>query len=172
MTRPTPAIPTCIYLEWHPLEKFGCSPCHGGNGRAINSVQRGHGRYEHWLWPLYYPENYDAGCQQCHSADMVTEHAPVLNEGKQLYRQKGCIGCHRFKASIIRTNNSSTRASKYLAARQNQIRQRARNPAPAETRRHRRRQRRRRSFYAQATNLTVDISRMDATTESLESTQP
>ena len=83
-------------LDWHPLEKFGCSPCHGGNGRAINAVDHGHGRYPHWLWPLYYPENYDAGCQQCHSADMVTEHAPVLNEGKQLYRQKGCIGCHRF----------------------------------------------------------------------------
>ncbi len=28
---------------------------------------------------------------------MVTEHAPVLNQGKQLYREKGCIGCHRFQ---------------------------------------------------------------------------
>ena len=25
-------------LELHPLEKFGCSPCHGGNGRALDSV--------------------------------------------------------------------------------------------------------------------------------------
>jgi len=40
-------------LKIHTLEKFGCSPCHGGNGRAIDSVRRGHGRYEHWLWPLY-----------------------------------------------------------------------------------------------------------------------
>ncbi|HVA18263.1 MAG TPA: hypothetical protein VMV59_11195, partial [Candidatus Dormibacteraeota bacterium] len=47
-------------LVWHPLDKFGCSPCHGGNGRALDTVEMAHGRYEHWLWPLYYPENYDA----------------------------------------------------------------------------------------------------------------
>ena len=27
----------------------------------------------------------------------VTEHAPVLNRAKQLYREKGCIGCHKFQ---------------------------------------------------------------------------
>src|SRR4029077_12421221 len=78
-------------LKYHPLEKFGCSPCHGGNGRALDTVERAHGRYEHWLWPMYYPANYDAGCQQCHAADSITEHAPVLNTAKQLYREKGCI---------------------------------------------------------------------------------
>ena len=73
-------------MKYHPLEKFGCSPCHGGNGRALDTVEKGHGRYEHWLWPLYYPENFNAGCQQCHASDMVTEHAPVLNRAKTLYR--------------------------------------------------------------------------------------
>ena len=68
-------------IKIHTLERFGCSPCHGGNGRAIDSVTRGHGRYEHWLWPMYYKENFDAGCQQCHAADMVTDHAEVLNHG-------------------------------------------------------------------------------------------
>ncbi len=91
-SHPDPAL-----LTFHPLEKFGCSPCHGGNGRALDTVERAHGRYEHWLWPLYYPENYDSGCQQCHAADMVTEHAPVLNLGKELFREKGCIGCHKFQ---------------------------------------------------------------------------
>ncbi len=84
-------------MKYHPLEKFGCSPCHGGNGRALDTVEKAHGRYEHWLWPMYYPENFEAGCQQCHASDMVTEHAPVLNKAKQLYREKGCIGCHRFQ---------------------------------------------------------------------------
>src|SRR3984957_7900456 len=84
-------------LKYHPLEKFGCSPCHGGNGRALDSIEKGHGRYEHWLWPLYYKENFNAGCQQCHAADSVTEHAPILNNAKQLYREKGCIGCHKFQ---------------------------------------------------------------------------
>ncbi len=83
-------------LKIHPLVKFGCSPCHGGNGRALDSVTTAHGRYVHWPWPLYYPENYDAGCQQCHSLDMRTELAPVLNHGRELFRMKGCIGCHKY----------------------------------------------------------------------------
>jgi len=57
-------------MKYHPLEKFGCSPCHGGNGRALDTVEKGHGRYEHWLWPLYYKENFNAGCQQCHASDI------------------------------------------------------------------------------------------------------
>jgi len=83
-------------FKWHPLQRFGCSPCHGGNGRALDSVEKAHGRYEHWLWPLTYPENYDAGCQNCHASDMVTEHADALNRGRELYRSRGCIGCHKY----------------------------------------------------------------------------
>jgi hypothetical protein len=90
-THPEPGL-----LELHPLVKFGCSPCHGGNGRALTSVTSAHGRYEHWAWPLFYPENYEAGCQQCHSLDMRTEFAPVLNRGRELFRMKGCIGCHKY----------------------------------------------------------------------------
>jgi hypothetical protein len=84
-------------LKYHPLEKFGCSPCHGGNGRALDTVEKAHGRYEHWLWPLYYPENEEAGCQQCHASDIVTEHGPVITRARELYRIKGCIGCHRYQ---------------------------------------------------------------------------
>jgi cytochrome c551/c552 len=84
-------------LKIHDPERFGCSPCHGGNGRATSSVVKGHGRHKYWLWPLYYPENIEAGCQQCHSPDMVTEMAPRLNRGKELFREKGCIGCHRYE---------------------------------------------------------------------------
>ncbi len=84
-------------LKIHDPEKFGCSPCHGGNGRAVNSIQQGHGRYEHWLWPLYYPENVEAGCQTCHAADMVVEQATTLNRGKELFRLKGCVSCHRYE---------------------------------------------------------------------------
>ncbi len=90
-THPDPDL-----LKWHDLQKFGCSPCHGGNGRALDSIERAHGRYEHWLWPLNYPENFDAGCQNCHFSDMVTEHADVLNRGRALYRERGCIGCHKY----------------------------------------------------------------------------
>src|SRR6202158_4351040 len=33
-------------------DKYGCPPCHQGNGRATTSVEKAHGNYEHWLWPL------------------------------------------------------------------------------------------------------------------------
>ena len=35
-------------LKTHDPEKFGCTPCHQGNGRATTSIARG--TYEHWLW--------------------------------------------------------------------------------------------------------------------------
>ena len=88
-------------LKIHDPDKFGCSPCHQGNGRATTSVEKAHGNYEHWLWPLYPKENSQAGCQSCHSADMVLAsndvQFDVINNGKDLFRQRGCMGCHRYE---------------------------------------------------------------------------
>jgi mono/diheme cytochrome c family protein len=84
-------------LKIHEPERFGCSTCHGGNGRGTTSVEKGHGRYKHWLWPLYYTENVQAGCNQCHNRDRVTPMANVLNDGKNLFQIKGCTGCHRYE---------------------------------------------------------------------------
>lgn len=84
-------------LKLHDPEKFGCSPCHNGNGRATTSVERGHGRYEHWLWPLHARENVESGCVQCHVNDIVLEHAETLNTGRELYMVRGCMGCHRYE---------------------------------------------------------------------------
>ncbi len=87
-------------LKIHDPEKFGCSPCHQGNGRATTSVEKAHGNYEHWLWPLFPRGNMEAGCQTCHAADMVLVSNEVgwkLSEGKDLFRQRGCVGCHRYE---------------------------------------------------------------------------
>jgi cytochrome c1 len=84
-------------LKIHDPERFGCSTCHGGNGRATVSAEKGHGRYKHWLWPMYYKENTQAGCNQCHNKDRVTPGATVLNEGKNLFSVRGCTGCHRYE---------------------------------------------------------------------------
>jgi cytochrome c551/c552 len=84
----------------HDPEKFACSPCHQGNGRATTSVEKAHGTYEHWLWPLFPKQNVEAGCQTCHAADMVTVTNDVgwtVSEGKDLFRQRGCVGCHRYE---------------------------------------------------------------------------
>ena len=87
-------------LKTHDPDKFGCSPCHQGNGRATTSVEKAHGNYEHWLWPMFPKQNVEAGCQTCHSADMVLVSGDVgwtISEGKDLFRQKGCMGCHRYE---------------------------------------------------------------------------
>ncbi len=87
-------------LKTHDPERFGCSPCHQGNGRATTSVEKAHGTYEHWLWPLFRRANMEAGCQTCHAADMVLVTNDVgwtLSEGKDLFRQRGCVGCHRYE---------------------------------------------------------------------------
>ena len=87
-------------LKIHEPEKYGCSPCHQGNGRATTSIEKAHGTYEHWLWPLFARGNMEAGCQSCHAADMVLVSNDVgwtLSEGKDLFRQRGCVGCHRYE---------------------------------------------------------------------------
>lgn len=97
-THPEPQL-----LAIHDPEKFGCSPCHGGNGRATASVQKAHGQYKHWLWPLWRPENMEAGCQTCHAADMFLaapggpELGKVIDQGKELFQLRGCNGCHRYE---------------------------------------------------------------------------
>lgn len=155
-------------FKWHPLETFGCSPCHGGNGRALDNVELAHGRYEHWLWPLYYPANYQAGCQQCHSADAWTEHAPVLNEAKLLYRDRGCIGCHNYAGfdnqgeQLQDTVREIAALEKEKADDSQQIpllnKQGDQAPDNATAQR----------LYAEATNLTVGVSKIDARVQQLD----
>ena len=92
--------PSMELLQVHDPDKFGCSPCHQGNGRATTSIEKAHGNYEHWLWPLYTKQNVEAGCQTCHAADMMLISGEVgwtISHGKDLFRQRGCMGCHRYE---------------------------------------------------------------------------
>ncbi len=84
-------------LKIHDPDKFGCSPCHNGNGRATTSVEKAHGRYEHWLSPLYAKGDSDAGCVQCHVSDVVLDYGEKLNYGRKMYMERGCMGCHRYE---------------------------------------------------------------------------
>ncbi|NOX60232.1 MAG: cytochrome c [Planctomycetes bacterium] len=86
--------PNLELLDIHDPDTFGCSPCHGGNGSATISAKEGHGRIKHWLWPMYDSENTEAGCLQCHEKSLYLEHADTLNAGKELFRFRGCWGCH------------------------------------------------------------------------------
>jgi cytochrome c551/c552 len=84
-------------LAIHNPDKFGCAGCHWGNGRATTGEMKAHGQNKFWLWPMFAKENTEAGCQQCHSKDRVTQGADTLNLGRDLFSQRGCMGCHRYE---------------------------------------------------------------------------
>ncbi len=77
----------------HPFDKFGCTICHRGQGRAT-TVADAHGAPPHWdqpMLPLHYVE---ASCGQCHQA-ADNPAAPRLARGEQLFNTVGCRGCHK-----------------------------------------------------------------------------
>ena len=107
-------------LQIHNPEKFGCSACHNGNGRATTSVVKAHGQNPFWLHPLYHKENTEAGCQMCHANDRLTQGADTLNLGKDLFYQRGCVGCHRMEA-FDREADALTNARQQMTQLQDQI---------------------------------------------------
>jgi mono/diheme cytochrome c family protein len=96
----------------HPLNLFGCTPCHGGRDRASSFWSAGHSpetpreaarwaeRHD-WhfdrfnatpILPLKYTE---AGCYRCHANEASFRDAPTLDAGMKLVENLGCWGCHR-----------------------------------------------------------------------------
>ena len=116
-------------LQIHNPEKFGCSACHGGNGRATTSTVKAHGLNPFWLHPLFHKENTEAGCQMCHANDRVTQGADTLNLGKDLFYQRGCVGCHRMEAfdreadALSNARQSITQLEDQIAANERQAKQ-------------------------------------------------
>ena len=84
-------------LEWHPVDKFGCTVCHGGQGLATE-VKAAHGDVKHWEQPLLRGELVQASCAQCHG-DLapIASHVPTLLKGRALFKAKGCYGCHAIR---------------------------------------------------------------------------
>jgi cytochrome c2 len=93
-------------LKTHPIEKFGCSACHGGQGWAID-VEDAHAPAEHWEDPVLGTELGEAyslvddkkallqmNCNVCHRYDRQTKGADSINLAKSLVLEKGCRACH------------------------------------------------------------------------------
>jgi mono/diheme cytochrome c family protein len=101
----------------HPLEKFGCTTCHAGQGSATefyyavhspnDPVQRKEWEKEHhwepfhdWEYPMLPARFIESSCLKCHHrvTDLVREgskqEAPKLLKGYNLIRENGCFGCH------------------------------------------------------------------------------
>src|SRR6185312_8093069 len=94
-------------LRQHPVEKYGCTVCHGGQPHAVDA-EEAHGGGEHWEEPLLGAQlgaDYtlavedksalmQMNCNTCHRYDRETKGASEINLAKKLVREKGCRACH------------------------------------------------------------------------------
>lgn len=77
----------------HTPSKFGCTICHGGQGRATD-MKDAHGGVAFWKDPLLSPDYVRASCGACHKEGDVPG-VPELTEGRRLFETEGCRGCHK-----------------------------------------------------------------------------
>jgi mono/diheme cytochrome c family protein len=77
----------------HPFDKFGCTICHQGQGRATEQ-EAAHGHVEHWEHPMLAMKYIESSCVKCHAATDVPR-ASLLARGRALFDEQGCIGCHK-----------------------------------------------------------------------------
>jgi cytochrome c551/c552 len=102
----------------HPMQKFGCTACHEGQGSGTSFQnashtpdspdigQRWHDKYGYsynhfWEFPMYAGRLREAACLKCHHNVVelgvnpkFPASAPKLFKGYELVRQYGCFGCH------------------------------------------------------------------------------
>jgi len=93
-----------LFLTKHPPEKFGCTPCHGGQGPAVNSPEQAHGNFydEHGHLEnvefierrLLRGEKMTANCIKCHAGVQRLPAADEIGRGEHLFEELGCHGCH------------------------------------------------------------------------------
>ena len=79
--------------DQHPFERFGCTICHQGQGRATTR-EAAHGHVEHWDHPMLAMKYIQSACGKCHLPTDVPG-APELARGRAVFEETGCIGCHK-----------------------------------------------------------------------------
>ena len=97
----------------HKFADFGCTVCHGGQGRGLE-VNYAHGEDEFWPDPMlgyvtqpnwhkeFTPkltgkEYMQSNCAQCHTEENFAG-TPLVAAGRKLFFEKGCYGCHHIEA--------------------------------------------------------------------------
>jgi mono/diheme cytochrome c family protein len=83
------------YLEWHDPSRFGCTPCHRGQGRAM-TFEEAKAEGHHWDYPLLPTELLQSSCGLCHAPQEVAgKGGDVYAHGAALFDAKGCASCHQ-----------------------------------------------------------------------------
>ncbi len=83
--RAHPAIP-------HDPREFGCTVCHGGQGRATTKAAA-HGFVSFWDEQMLDSQHLSAGCGSCHDAAPLASRTE-LERGRRLVESLDCLGCH------------------------------------------------------------------------------
>jgi cytochrome c2 len=97
-----------LLVKTHNPETFGCTSCHGGQGAQTKGVRHRafrHGEDDHdWNDPLtdevtvmgkkFKGAFMQSKCNKCHTQELTLPHAPLLSQGKMLFTDVGCWGCH------------------------------------------------------------------------------
>ena len=79
----------------HDPAEFGCTICHGGQGRATESAAA-HGDVPHWPEPMLGKRYAYAGCGICHT-HLAVPRTTVLERGRTLFERYDCMACHRLE---------------------------------------------------------------------------
>jgi mono/diheme cytochrome c family protein len=95
----------------HPYAKFGCTICHQGRPLGTSFVSSAHSpqnsaqaaawhKQHDWQPPDSWDANMlplqhtEASCLKCHRGINEIPEAAKLNEGRQIFQQRGCSSCH------------------------------------------------------------------------------
>lgn len=86
-------------LDDHDADRFGCTVCHGGQGRATTKREAHADEGEvFWERPLLAAALVQSSCGVCHDpAALGDRGARALARGYALFREKGCLGCHKLE---------------------------------------------------------------------------
>lgn len=103
----------------HPYRRFGCTVCHGGEGRSLDFTRAGHwpdhaAREADWRqrWgydradlpgdPMLPTDLIEAGCARCHGDVRWPPNGEGRFErGRQLVDRMGCADCHAVGATAL-----------------------------------------------------------------------
>lgn len=77
----------------HDPAAFGCTTCHGGQGRAT-TAEDAHGAVPHWPEPMLPRKYLYASCGACH-AHVGVPSASELARGRDAFERNDCLACHR-----------------------------------------------------------------------------
>jgi len=77
----------------HDPAEFGCTVCHGGQGRATEKAAA-HGDVRHWPEPMLPQKYVHAGCGTCHT-HLAVPRGTELARGRALFERSDCLACHK-----------------------------------------------------------------------------